>query len=84
MASLPAVRAAFSILGLSTFHGLLRLVMPYLHRVSAHSGVPVLVVAALAIALGYRILKRTLRFAVEVALVAAALFGATELGWIRF
>jgi hypothetical protein len=51
---------------------------------SHHTGVPALVVAAIMVVLGWRVLKRTMRFAVEVTLVAVALFAMTELGWIRW
>jgi hypothetical protein len=54
------------------------------HWLAAHTGVPALFVAALLVVLGYRILKRSARFALEVALVAAMLVMATELGWIRW
>jgi hypothetical protein len=59
----------------------LRAVVRYL---SAHTGVPALVVAAILIAVGYRVLKRSARFVLEVALVALVLFAMTELGWIRW
>jgi len=49
-----------------------------------HSGLPVLVVAAVLVVVGYRILKRTARFALEVALICAVLLTASELGWIRW
>ena len=51
---------------------------------SLHTGVPALVVAAVLIAVGYRVLKRTSRFAVEVAAVTLALALAAELGWLRW
>jgi hypothetical protein len=51
---------------------------------SVHTGVPALVVAAVLLCVGYRVLKRTARFAVEVAAVALALAAASELGWIRW
>ena len=49
-----------------------------------HTGVPAVVVAAILIAVGYRILKRSARFAVEVMVVTLALVAASELGWIRW
>ena len=49
-----------------------------------HTGLPALIVAAIAVAVGYRILKKTARFAVEVALVAALLIVATEAGFLRW
>jgi hypothetical protein len=51
---------------------------------SQHSGVPALVVGAILVVVGYRLLKRSARFLAEVALVTAALFAATQLGWIRW
>jgi hypothetical protein len=52
--------------------------------VSLHTGLPALVVAAVLVVVGYRILKKSARFAVEVALVAALLVAATSAGWIRW
>ena len=51
---------------------------------SHHTGLPALVVAAVLVVVGYRILKKSARFAVEVALVAALLVAATGAGWIRW
>ncbi len=51
---------------------------------SAHTGLPVVVVAAIAIVVSWRVVRRTVRFAVEVLLAAAALVLATRLGWIRW
>lgn len=49
-----------------------------------HSGIPALLVAAVLLVVGWRLVRKTFRFAVEVALVTAALFAATQLGWIRW
>ena len=51
---------------------------------AVHTGVPALLVAAVLVCVGYRLLKRSARFAVEVAAVALALVAASELGWIRW
>jgi len=51
---------------------------------SLHTGLPALVVAAVLVVVGYRILKKSARFAVEVALVAAFLVAATSAGWIHW
>jgi hypothetical protein len=51
--------------------------------VSLHTGVPALLVAALLV-VGYRLLKKSARFMVEVALVAALLVAATHAGWLRW
>ena len=55
-----------------------------LRWLAAHTGLPALVVAAVALVVGYRILKKTARFALEVALVTAGLVAATHAGWIRW
>lgn len=52
--------------------------------VSLHTGLPALVVGALLLVVGYRVLKKSLRFAAEVALVAALLVAATSAGWIQW
>ena len=51
---------------------------------SLHTGLPALLVAAFLVVVGYRILKKSARFAVEVALVAALLVAATSAGWIHW
>lgn len=51
---------------------------------SHHTGLPALLVAAVLVVVGYRILKKSARFAVEVALVAALLVAATSAGWIHW
>lgn len=64
--------------------GLFAFARTALHWLSAHTGVPVLVVAAVLVVVGYRVLERSARFAVEVVLVAALLVACAELGWIHF
>lgn len=51
---------------------------------TAHTGLPALLVAAVLVVVGYRLLKKTARFAAEVAAVTIALVAATELGWIQW
>lgn len=51
---------------------------------ATHTGLPALLVAAVLVVVGYRLLRRTARFAMEVAVVAACLVAATELGWIQW
>ena len=48
------------------------------------TGLPALAVAAAALVVGYRVLRRSLRFAIEVAVVTAILLAATRLGWLRW
>lgn len=50
---------------------------------TVHTGVPAVVVCALAIVISYRLAKRTVRFAVEVGLVLGALSVASYFGWVR-
>ena len=49
---------------------------------SLHTGIPALLVAAILV--GYRVLKRSARFFLEVAAVTLALLAASELGWLRW
>lgn len=51
---------------------------------AAHTGLPALLVAAVLVCVGYRLLKRSMRFALEVAVVALLLVAATRFGWIRW
>jgi hypothetical protein len=55
-----------------------------LHWISAHSGVPVIVVAAVILVLSWKFLKWSWKFLVQIAIVAGLLFLATKLGWISF
>jgi hypothetical protein len=49
-----------------------------------HSGLPVVLVAAIGLVLSWRIIRRTLRLAVEVVIALAALAVATRLGWLTW
>lgn len=49
-----------------------------------HTGVPAIVLAAVAVVGGYKVLKRTARFALEVVLVVGLLGLASALGWVHF
>jgi hypothetical protein len=51
---------------------------------SHHSGLPLILVAAIALVLSWRLFKRTVRFTVEVALALALLVVATRLGWVTW
>jgi hypothetical protein len=74
-------RAALAASWLSTVAAWAKHAVRYL---SLHTGIPALVVAAVLVAVGYRILKKGLRLAVEVAVVAMALFAMTAAGWIQW
>ncbi len=49
-----------------------------------HTGLPVILFAAIAIVVSWRIFKRSVRFAVEVVVAVALLLVATRLGWITW
>ena len=49
-----------------------------------HTGVPALVVGALFVVIGYRILKKSSRLLVEIAFVVAVLVAATHAGWLHW
>jgi hypothetical protein len=51
---------------------------------SQHSGLPVILVAAIALVVSWGIFKRTVRFAIEVVVAVALLLVATRLGWITW
>lgn len=52
--------------------------------VAAHTGLPIVVVAAIALVLAYRVAKRTAHVVIEVAVALVLLLLATKLGWIRW
>ena len=49
-----------------------------------HTGVPVIIVAAIALVISVRLAKRWARFAVEVAVALGILLVATRLGWVQW
>ncbi len=49
-----------------------------------HTGVPAIVVAAIVLVVGFRLFKKSLRFAIEVAVVVGLLGLASFFGWVRF
>jgi hypothetical protein len=51
---------------------------------SQHTGLPVILVAAIALVVSWRAFKRSLRFVIEVVVAVAALAVATRLGWITW
>jgi hypothetical protein len=55
-----------------------------LRQVSAHTGIPVVLVAAIALVMSWRMAKRTLRFMVEVGFALVLVVALAELGWIKF
>lgn len=51
---------------------------------SQHTGLPIILVAAVALALSWRIFRRALRFVLEVTIAVALLLVATRIGWIHW
>jgi hypothetical protein len=49
-----------------------------------HTGLPVVLFTAIALVASWHVFRRTLRFAVEVAIAVAALLLASRLGWIAW
>jgi hypothetical protein len=49
-----------------------------------HTGLPVVLFAAIVVVASWHAFRRTLRLAVEVALAVVALVAATRLGWIAW
>jgi hypothetical protein len=49
-----------------------------------HTGLPVILVAAIALVMSWRILRRSLRLTVEVVLALALLVAMTRLGWLTW
>jgi hypothetical protein len=55
-----------------------------LRSVSHHTGLPVILVAAIVVVVSWRLLRRGIRLAVELALAFGFLAIASHLGWIRW
>jgi hypothetical protein len=55
-----------------------------LYWASQHTGLPVLVIAAIALVASWHMVRRALRFAVQVAVTAALLVVATKLGLLAW
>jgi len=51
---------------------------------SHHTGLPAMLIAALAIVVSWRVLRRSLRVAVELVVAVGLLAVASRLGWIRW
>jgi hypothetical protein len=51
---------------------------------SQHTGLPIILVAAIALVVSWRAFKRSLRFVIEVVIAVAALVFATRFGWITW
>lgn len=73
VSSLPAVCAHWAMLA-----------RWWLRWCAAHSGIPVIVIAAVALVISVRVARRWARFVVEVAFALGALLVASRLGWVRW
>jgi hypothetical protein len=51
---------------------------------SMHTGLPVILLAAIAVVVSWRAFKRSLRFVIEVIVAVALLAFATRFGWIQW
>ena len=76
--------SALSALRLRDWRGVEHASRLALRWLSVHTGIPALVVAAILVVVGWRILKKSLRIVVEIVLVGALLFAATQAGWLRW
>ncbi|HSQ65485.1 MAG TPA: hypothetical protein VLM85_19835 [Polyangiaceae bacterium] len=54
------------------------------HYASVHTGVPAVVVASVALVAGYHLLRRTVRFAVQLTIAMTIVLLATYFGWLSF
>jgi hypothetical protein len=55
-----------------------------MRSVATHTGIPISIVAAIAIVLSFRLARRAGHLALEVALAVALVLAATRAGWLRF
>ena len=51
---------------------------------SRHSGIPVVLVAAIGIVISYRIVRKMARLVFEITVAAVVLFAVSKLGWITW
>jgi hypothetical protein len=51
---------------------------------SHHSGLPAMLLVAIAAVLSWRLIKRSMRLTVEVVIALALLVAATRLGWLTW
>lgn len=49
-----------------------------------HTGLPVLVITAILLVVGYRVLKKSARIVAQIVAISLILLAASELGWIRW
>jgi hypothetical protein len=66
------------------YHGGAEGLATALRVVSHRTGIPVVVVAALALVISYRVARRAARLAVEMGVALGLVLVATKMGWIRW
>ncbi len=54
------------------------------HYASVHTGVPAVILASVALVVGYRAFRRTMRFAVQLTIAMTIVLAATYFGWLSF
>jgi hypothetical protein len=59
-------------------------VRAWLRWAAHHTGLPMIVVAAIALVVSWRLFRRATRFALEVTVVLVLLACATRIGWITW
>ncbi len=69
---------------LHVYHGGVAGMTAGLHAVARHTGIPVVIVAAIALVLSYRLARRGGRLALELALALGLVLSATRLGWVHW
>jgi hypothetical protein len=55
-----------------------------LREIAHHTGLPIVLVAGVALVLSWRMLRRTLPMLIEVAFAVALLAVATRFGWLKW
>ena len=70
--------------GSQALHGGTASLSKGLHVVSQHTGLPVVVVAAAALVVSFRLARRGARLAMEMTVALGLVLVASKLGWIRW
>lgn len=83
--STPIARALLDVLPRSIpWDASLRELRHVARWLATHTGLPTIAVAALALVIGWRVLRRTARLLLQVVVVVSLLAGAEAMGWIRW
>jgi hypothetical protein len=85
--SLPLPRAIARTLGTILHAGagsVTQTLLGAIKSAARHTGIPAVLVAALALVLAFRVARRAIHLVVELALALALVLAATKAGWLRF